>query len=119
LPIIRILFVIFFILWIQQKGQVKALHEEVGKIQKEKDEAMKKQRKEVGAEIVHHFAPYFKEFNYDPSEARFIGDPIDFVIFPWTFKGRNRKGCLYRGKIWEKVLSQEGTKSYSRLNQSW
>jgi len=32
-------------------------------------------------------APYLPEFNYDPTEARFIGSPIDLIIFPGLAKG--------------------------------
>ena len=26
--------------------------------------------------------PYLPEFSYDPTEARFIGSPIDLIVFP-------------------------------------
>ena len=32
-------------------------------------------------------APYLPEFNYDPTEARFIGSPIDLIIFPGLARG--------------------------------
>ena len=32
-------------------------------------------------------APYLPEFNYDPTEARFIGSPIDLIVFPGLARG--------------------------------
>jgi predicted Holliday junction resolvase-like endonuclease len=31
--------------------------------------------------IVEHLVPYLPNFNYNPKDARFIGSPIDFVVF--------------------------------------
>jgi len=32
-------------------------------------------------------APYLPEFKYDPTEARFIGSPIDLIVFPGLSRG--------------------------------
>jgi predicted Holliday junction resolvase-like endonuclease len=31
--------------------------------------------------MAEQFAPLFPEFNYMPSDAKFLGDPIDYVVF--------------------------------------
>jgi len=31
--------------------------------------------------ITEHFIPYLPDFSYNPKDARFIGSPIDFVVF--------------------------------------
>ena len=31
--------------------------------------------------IVEQLAPYLQSFPYDPHDARFIGNPVDFVVF--------------------------------------
>ena len=31
--------------------------------------------------------PFFPDFKYDPTEVRFIGSPIDMVVFPGLAKG--------------------------------
>lgn len=31
---------------------------------------------------MEQMAPYLPEFKYDPTEARFIGTPIDLIVFP-------------------------------------
>lgn len=31
--------------------------------------------------MAEQFAPLFPEFNYMPSDAKFLGDPVDYVVF--------------------------------------
>jgi predicted Holliday junction resolvase-like endonuclease len=31
--------------------------------------------------VIEHLVPYLPNFNYNPKDARFIGSPIDFVVF--------------------------------------
>ena len=31
--------------------------------------------------VTEHIAPYLPEFGYNPKDARFIGSPVDFVVF--------------------------------------
>ena len=38
-------------------------------------------------QFAEQLAPYFAEFNYDPTEVRFLGSPIDFVVFPGIATG--------------------------------
>jgi hypothetical protein len=35
-------------------------------------------------QIAEHFSPFLNQFNHDPKQARFIGMPIDFVVFEDT-----------------------------------
>jgi predicted Holliday junction resolvase-like endonuclease len=41
----------------------------------------KRQRAVVGGQVSEQLAPYFPDFPYSPSEARFIGKPVDFLVF--------------------------------------
>lgn len=45
-------------------------------------EAIDKSRAVLGGKFTEQMAPYLPEFKYDPTEARFIGSPIDLVVFP-------------------------------------
>src|SRR6202043_2360797 len=31
--------------------------------------------------VTEHIAPYLPDFGYNPKDARFIGSPVDFVVF--------------------------------------
>ena len=35
----------------------------------------------MGGQFSEQLAPYLPDFPYSPTEARFIGKPIDFIIF--------------------------------------
>ena len=37
--------------------------------------------------IAEHFAPYLPGWNYNPNDARFLGSPIDFVVFDGMSEG--------------------------------
>jgi predicted Holliday junction resolvase-like endonuclease len=49
--------------------------------------AVSQSRAVLGGKFVEQLAPYLPEFKYDPTEARFIGSPIDLVIFPGLATG--------------------------------
>ncbi len=48
---------------------------------------LRRSRQTLGGQFAEQLAPYFAEFNYDPTEARFLGSPIDFVVFPGIATG--------------------------------
>ena len=50
-------------------------------------EAIAQSRAVLGGKFVEQMAPYLPEFKYDPTEARFIGSPIDLIIFPGLATG--------------------------------
>jgi predicted Holliday junction resolvase-like endonuclease len=31
--------------------------------------------------VLEHFAPHLSDFPYNPQDARFIGNPVDYVVF--------------------------------------
>lgn len=56
--------------------QWKEKHEE--EIRKD---VIKRSRATLKGKVGEQMAPLYSEFNHEPSEARFIGSPIDYVIF--------------------------------------
>jgi predicted Holliday junction resolvase-like endonuclease len=55
-----------------------------------KDAASKSQSTLVG-KITEHFIPHLPEFLYNPQDARFLGSPIDFIVFDGLSEGALRK----------------------------
>lgn len=53
------------------------------RVQLGREDALKRQCSVLGGKLAERLAPYLPEFVYDPTELRFIGDPIDFVLFRW------------------------------------
>lgn len=50
-------------------------------------EAITQSRAVLGGKFTEQIAPYLPEFRYDPTEARFIGSPIDLIVFPGLANG--------------------------------
>ncbi len=44
-------------------------------------DASKRSREVLGGKFSEQLAPYLPDFQYDPTDARFIGTPIDLLIF--------------------------------------
>ena len=47
-------------------------------------DAVERSRAVLGGKFSEQIAPYFPDFKYDPTEVRFIGSPVDFVVFKGT-----------------------------------
>lgn len=52
-----------------------------------RQEAIAKSRAVLGGMFSEQLAPYLPDFPYSPSEVRFLGKPIDFIVF----KGMDNK----------------------------
>ncbi len=50
-------------------------------------DAVTQSRAVLGGKFTEQMAPYLPEFRYDPTEARFIGSPIDLIVFPGLSRG--------------------------------
>ena len=50
-------------------------------IPKIREDAIKRSRAVLGGQFSEQLAPYLPDFPYSPTEARFLGKPIDFIIF--------------------------------------
>lgn len=46
-----------------------------------KKAALVKSRQIIGGTFSEQLAPFLPDFPFDPTEARFIGKPVDFVVF--------------------------------------
>jgi len=64
---------------------------EVGRWQTElaegRRDAVVRSRAVLGGRFTEQMVPYFPDFRYDPTEVRFIGTPIDLVVFPGLARG--------------------------------
>ena len=57
------------------------------KIPEIREDAIKQSRSVLSGQFSEQIAPYLPDFPFKPTEARFIGKPIDFVVF----KGMDEK----------------------------
>jgi predicted Holliday junction resolvase-like endonuclease len=44
-------------------------------------DAVEKSRAVIKGKISEQIVPFLESFKYNPSDARFIGDPVDYIIF--------------------------------------
>ncbi len=68
-------------------GRFKAWVEYKENVKEEREDAVKRSRSVLSGQFSEQLAPYLPNFNFSPSEVRFIGKPIDFVVF----KGMDEK----------------------------
>jgi len=49
--------------------------------------AITQSRAVLGGKFTEQMVPFFPDFKYDPTEVRFIGSPIDMIVFPGLSRG--------------------------------
>jgi predicted Holliday junction resolvase-like endonuclease len=89
-----------------QRLQLKMLEEKVDAFPKQKADSLKKQRSVVKGQLVEQIAPLLPEFSYDTSDAKFFGQPIDFVVFDGMSEGEVRKVVLLDVKTGKASLNK-------------
>jgi predicted Holliday junction resolvase-like endonuclease len=55
--------------------------------------------------VTEHFIPYLPDFSYNPKDARFIGSPIDFIVFDGLNDGTVKNIVFIEFKTGDSVLS--------------
>jgi predicted Holliday junction resolvase-like endonuclease len=54
-------------------------------------EAIKGSQAAVSGRVFERVSPYLPGFDYNPRDVRFLGDPVDFVVFDGLTEGTVRK----------------------------
>jgi len=80
--IIRLVFERRFRVW--RDDAIQHWQAEMGEARKS---AVEQSRAVLGGKFTEQMVPFFPDFKYDPTEVRFIGSPIDMVVFPGLSKG--------------------------------
>ena len=85
----------YIIRWRFEARFRKWLEAELDALEQEKERirqtAVNQSRAVLGGKFVEQLAPYLPEFRYDPTEARFIGSPVDLIVFPGLATGDPRE----------------------------
>lgn len=68
-------------------ARTRVNHEWEERVPEIRETAIKQSRAVLAGQFSEQLAPYLPDFKYSPSEARFVGKPIDFIVF----KGLDRK----------------------------
>ncbi len=75
------------------------------KIPEIRENAIKQSRAVLSGQLNEQIAPYLPDFPYNPTEAKFIGKPIDFIVF----NGMDQKNI--KDVVFVEVKSRESTLS--------
>lgn len=85
-------------------------------------DAIQKSQAVTLGKITEHFIPYLPDFTYNPKDARFIGSPIDFIIFDGLTDGEVKKVVFMEIKTGSASLSSRERRirdAILRGNVSW
>jgi predicted Holliday junction resolvase-like endonuclease len=52
-----------------------------------RQDAVKKSEAVTRGKVTEHLIPYFPDFKYNPKDARFLGTPVDFIVFDGLSEG--------------------------------
>ncbi|MFH0966311.1 MAG: Holliday junction resolvase-like protein [Methanobacteriota archaeon] len=63
-----------------------------------RQDAIKRSREVIHGKVTEHLIPFFPSFPWNPSDARFLGSPIDFVVFDGLSEGMVREIILVEVK---------------------
>ena len=59
--------------------------------EKVRKDAIEKSKAVITGKVSEQIAPYLPGFEFNPKDARFIGSPVDFIVFDGLDEGEIRK----------------------------
>jgi predicted Holliday junction resolvase-like endonuclease len=68
-------------------------------------ESNNKQRSTIKGQVAEQFAPYLPGFKYNPKDARFLGMPVDYIIFDGLADGEVQQVVFMECKTGNSQLS--------------
>jgi predicted Holliday junction resolvase-like endonuclease len=81
-----LLIVAILILWQADRRRLQSRHDDLieklaSTVQAARRDSVDKSRSTLKGRIAEQFAPVLPGFPYEPSDARFLGNPIDYIVF--------------------------------------
>ena len=89
----------------RRSGRLEAEHGLPRRLAAEREDAVKRSRAVLGGQLSEQLAPFLPGFPFDPSEVRFVGKPVDFVVFVGAASGRIQELVLLEVKSGGAALS--------------
>lgn len=77
-------------------------------------DAVERSRASLKGKISEHLAPFSDEFEYNASDARFLGSPVDYVIFDGYSDGEDIKVVLADVKTGESARLSSGQREIKK-----
>jgi predicted Holliday junction resolvase-like endonuclease len=63
------------------RGRLESERDLVARVSGEREDAVKRSRAVLGGQAAEQLAPWLPGFPFDPSEVRFLGKPVDLLVF--------------------------------------
>ena len=76
-----------------------------------REDAAKRSQATTIGKMTEHLVPFMPDFAYNPKDARFLGSPIDFVVFNGLSEGE------MKGVVFIEVKTGEGSSLSARERQ--
>lgn len=86
-------------------GRLKAEKAFASRLEGERNDAVKRSRSVLGGQFSEQLAPFLPDFPGDPTEVRFIGKPIDFILFSGASRGVVEEVVFIEVKTGDAALS--------------
>jgi len=67
--------------------------------EKAAEEAVKRSSFTIKGQVGERFAPFKGGFKYEPADARFLGSPVDYVVFDGMSEGEIKSVVLVEVKV--------------------
>jgi predicted Holliday junction resolvase-like endonuclease len=71
----------------RRRGRLEAERDLVVRVEKEREDAVKRSRAVLAGQAAEQLAPWLPGFPFDPGDCRFIGKPVDFLVFTGSTAG--------------------------------
>ncbi len=85
--ILLLIVALVYLLWryFQLKGQIEREKAQA------REDAIKQSQAVIRGKVTEHLMPYFPDFRYNPKDVRFVGSPIDLIVFDGLAEGELKK----------------------------
>lgn len=71
-----------------------------------RQDAIKRSQSVIVGKVTEHLTPYLPDFDWNPKDARFIGTPVDFLVFDGLDDGALSEVVFVEVKTGGSVLTQ-------------
>lgn len=81
LLLLAVLVIAVLVLALRNDSLRSQLHERILAETEIRADAVRRSSAVVSGKVTEHLAPYMAAFPYDPRDARFLGTPVDLIVF--------------------------------------
>ena len=80
-----------------------------------KEETLKRSSVTIKGQLGERFAPFVPGFGYEPADARFLGNPVDYIVFDGLTEGQVRAIAFVEVKTGGATLSPYQRQVYEAI----